>query len=1680
MKERLFFTLIGLISLMPVFAQQDITDTFLTNAGFNSNFNYPIGYTGSVTSTNPGTMRSVTGWTSGPVIDWSVTGTYEYGWTGRFNDAAVPTSGYDEATGPGEGALGLSVGWGNSLYYTQNVTLPAGIYAIEFAMCLRGGNSIQNNLTGWVPNSGTAVLSPIRTVDTDDWVIGTVEFTLSEETVGKIRIGMQANGGATSTAMARMFIDDVKLIYYDDLDVLLIELKEQKALAQTNVSIDGPGVYNTDELNTAIANADAIDLENTTESELVLAIDMLKAANENAAAVMQVYAPLKEALNNATLYAETTYYPGRSDLEEAIAAARVVYDSADDQSSNISSTIEALSQAVSIYQSTGSVEITEDYLTNPGFNQNCNYKTGGTQTVGTTNPGTLGNVTGWTYDSAPAWSVAGTFEYGWAGDFNGVSAPAAGSDGATGSGQGAMGISVGWGGSIVYTQAVTLEAGKYSIEFAVNFQGADNINNNLIGWVPSEGAAVLSDMTTASTGEWTIGEVTFTATEQTTGDIQVGMQAYGSTSSSNSRLFIDYVKLLKYSNDKTNLEALVDSAAMMLASQENVPEGSTAYTDLETEHASAQIVLDNSRASDEEILSAENAMKMAIVNVHAAILAYNVAGATVDNPIDLSYKIFNPDFELNGGSTDGWITTLGIFNGPNASFDGAPVPNHVLDGVGFATTVGYQTVSGLPAGVYRVKAIARGRVETNAHMFLGAEAGKTFGSPEAHRVSTQIDRIGDIGGELNYGFNQYETPLLVLEEGEIAVTLGIYFDNDCGWSSADNFELYYYGTTEKVVNSLKNNLIALKDSTNIPTGYDLTEANALVNTVLTDENAITLIAGLEETIASLEKDIAANIDASLSDLKVNGKSIKNFSPSVYEYLYNIHTTSPDMPTTPAVTAIKNSSYAEEPEISDAEEIPGTTSITVTAGNGQTQTYTINFDAVLLTELENNTVTLETLENVFYELSGVGQLTITGSDDPLNGSLLDLKSIDTWIYFPNIKPSQVVSNQLSSIKVNGEDAVESVNIRVTQYLNGAMVIPHSSTYQPLTVYSGKNLGGESRSLGINNYYKTSQLGDMNDDIESFKLKKGYMATFASNQNGTGTSRVYIADKNDITVKTMPSGLSNSVSFIIVRKWRWTTKKAWRGSAAGADRFGATSHYDYNNAARSTLDVEYIPMRHNPGWNAYSNFLNQFESTHALGYNEPDNSVDDGYSTVADAIANWPRMMESGLRLGTPATTDGGLWWLYDFLDQCKARNYRVDFIAWHYYRRGNSTTNYYNALRDIHNRTGMPIWITEFNNGCNWTYDNSNPVPSIERNGEVIESFIHMLDTAHFVERYFVWDGCNENLRMTNSATGELYPAGIAYRDQVSTMAYTEDFYNSNSLGGTIIQENSEGFCNIDGTIDNNHDGYTGSGFANADNAEGSGIEWKVVFPADGAKTFTFRYAMHNDRAVNLYINDELVADSIIFPATPSLSQWVKLPVMAYANAGIAAVRLEGATGEGLPNIDYMQVTEVSATDCDASIHTVTLTVKDGEELIEGATVSINSNEFVTDANGTVTIEYVNNGDYGFTVTADGFKDYNGNITVNEADVTKDVAMTNTVGINDNFVTELKIYPNPASKFVTVDANSEISDIKVYDNYGRLVLMHSNGKRNNQEQIDISRLVPGMYHLQCIVDNTLHTEKLIIK
>ncbi len=338
----------------------------------------------------------------------------------------------------------------------------------------------------------------------------------------------------------------------------------------------------------------------------------------------------------------------------------------------------------------------------------------------------------------------------------------------------------------------------------------------------------------------------------------------------------------------------------------------------------------------------------------------------------------------------------------------------------------------------------------------------------------------------------------------------------------------------------------------------------------------------------------------------------------------------------------------------------------------------------------------TLTATAVTMTGRSELWITGSTSPITGSTFQLNSEDAWLFFPAIKPSVVNASYLGQIRVSGRLAVNGSTVRVVQYGTGTVVIPHAPSFAPLEVFTGPNFTGETASFGQYTYFNSAAtLGGMQGAISSFRLARGYMATFASAANGSGVSKVYVAQDHDLDISYLPAELDNAVQFVRVIPWRWVAKKG--ASDLSADVLDAAWKYNWNNNLESTLDWEYVPIRQQRYWPGLP--TTKQNVTSLLGFNEPNNPVEDAYQTLGNgsvdaAIAFWPQMLSSGLRVGSPAVTDGGKAWLYEFMDKAIAANLRVDYIAIHNYQANHSASSLFNWLKDIYDRYQLPIWVTD--------------------------------------------------------------------------------------------------------------------------------------------------------------------------------------------------------------------------------------------------------------------------------------------------------------------------------------------------------------------------------------------------
>lgn len=424
-----------------------------------------------------------------------------------------------------------------------------------------------------------------------------------------------------------------------------------------------------------------------------------------------------------------------------------------------------------------------------------------------------------------------------------------------------------------------------------------------------------------------------------------------------------------------------------------------------------------------------------------------------------------------------------------------------------------------------------------------------------------------------------------------------------------------------------------------------------------------------------------------------------------------------------------------------------------------------------------------LTSTTVNLSGKCELWVTNSSAPLSGCAINLNSVDAWLFMTGVNPSTVTSNFLTQVRVNGASAVAGGNVRVVQYgQSGAIVIPQASSFEPLTVFTGQQFTGSSRQFMQWAYY--TGIGITN--IRSFKLKRGYQAVFAQSADGKNWSKCYVAQDGDLEVGVMPATLDQQVQFIYVTPWRWTSKKGIAGNP-GIPWLNVLWWYDWNIDQSSTPNLEYVAIRQDQSWPSLSQNWQSLGINTVLGYNEPD-QANQANLTVSQAISSWGDLLTTGLRVGSPATSDGGPnTWLIPFVQQADAAGLRVDFVATHYYQANDPSnpsacaSQMYNFLLNIWNNTHRPIWVTEWNNGANWTDNDPYPPPTYAQQQACIEAMVNMLESTPFVERYALYNWV-EDTRSLITSSNTVTLAGTFYSNTVSALSYSQALPDNGTRG----------------------------------------------------------------------------------------------------------------------------------------------------------------------------------------------------------------------------------------------------------------------------------------------------------
>ena len=421
-------------------------------------------------------------------------------------------------------------------------------------------------------------------------------------------------------------------------------------------------------------------------------------------------------------------------------------------------------------------------------------------------------------------------------------------------------------------------------------------------------------------------------------------------------------------------------------------------------------------------------------------------------------------------------------------------------------------------------------------------------------------------------------------------------------------------------------------------------------------------------------------------------------------------------------------------------------------------------------------TVSLTDDVDYHISSTTPFTATGSIDIVNTD-------HAVVILDAVKPSKA-KNYLSYIKINGAEAKNNTNCQVKLYNLGTIILPYGTATRPLTLYDGAGFGGESyNSLteGHTGGYMNDIPKAWNNRVKSFKLKRGYMVTFALKKSGRGYSRCFIAADSDLEVdltKESSGLMSERISSYRIFKWYDAGKKQLANAAGdktSLDLLNVQSTYDWGQG-NATLqpDYEWVPNHIYEDWPSTSTIGSTSQSPHTKANNEPRNQSDDTPQDLETILNNWENMMRTGLRLCSPASWDGSDYWnatgfLADFLDEVDKRGWRCDIIDLHcYWPEGN-----FGNVSNWSNKYKRPIWISEWCWGASWNNNGSFSGNATEASfAAAIKNITTNLNNNPAVERYFYWNGENGAFPCKLTRNGALTQAGQYYSTMDSGLGYT--------------------------------------------------------------------------------------------------------------------------------------------------------------------------------------------------------------------------------------------------------------------------------------------------------------------
>jgi Leucine-rich repeat (LRR) protein len=161
-------------------------------------------------------------------------------------------------------------------------------------------------------------------------------------------------------------------------------------------------------------------------------------------------------------------------------------------------------------------------------------------------------------------------------------------------------------------------------------------------------------------------------------------------------------------------------------------------------------------------------------------------------------------------------------------------------------------------------------------------------------------------------------------------------------------------------------------------------------------------------------------------------------------------------------------------------------------------------------------------------------------------------------------------------------------------------------------------------------------------------------------------------------------------------------------------------------------------------------------------------------------------------------------------------------------------------------------------------------------------------------------------------------------------------------------------------------------------------------------------------------------------------------------------------------------------------YSVDFMVTDGQDPVVNAKVTLDGYGYeYTDASGAAVFSAVApENDIAYTVTASGFTDVTGTLSVVDGDVHVDVEMSVPTEVDEKDGYRMEIYPNPTYGKVFVKSDEVINEIEVFDLTGELVLKKEGLGMNNA--IDLTSLNKGLYMIIIHTTDKVYKKKVVIR